>query len=255
MIVDTHTHLYLDDFESPDEAVDRAIAAGVGHMILPNVGIETVEPMLALNRRFPDNTSVALGLHPTEVDANWQSNLRTLRDMFQSTHGVVAVGEVGIDLYWDTAWREQQIEAFAQQVQWSLDLNLPLIIHCRDGVDEVVDVLKSFPTQPRAVMHSFTGTSDDIDRIRAVSPEMYFGINGIVTFKKSHLPDLLPVIGVERLLLETDSPYLAPVPMRGRRNESSYIVHTARFIAESLNMPVERLVDITTANARRLFSL
>ncbi len=255
MIIDTHTHLYLDEFTDKPATIQRAIDAGIGHMIFPNVDLQTYRPMIELHRQFPRHTSVAVGLHPTEIGAHWQSDLdKTLR-LVENTPDIVAIGEIGIDLYWDKTYRVEQIEAFHRQMQWAAERNLPAIIHSRDGLEEIIAVLSKFTTPPAAVMHSFTGTADDIRRIREVAPDIYFGINGIVTFKNSHIADVLPEIGFDRLLLETDSPYLAPVPMRGRCNESSYLIHTANFIAERLDITTERLADITTANARRLFGI
>ncbi len=254
MIVDTHTHLYLSDFESPDAAVERAVSAGVGHMVFPNVDLSTITPMLALHDSHKDVTSVAMGLHPTEVDEGWEAALAEIETWLDSGRHFVAVGEIGIDLYWDMRFRSQQREVFAKQVRMAADRSLPVIIHCREGLDDVLDVLSSAERVPTGVFHSFGGTADDVKRIRDVG-NFYFGINGIVTFKSSRLREVLPEIGTERLLLETDSPYLAPVPMRGKRNESAYIVHTAANVASSLGMTLEAIAGVTTANARRLFSI
>lgn len=254
MIVDTHTHLYLPEFESPSAAVERAIDAGVGHMVFPNVDLSTIEPMLALHKLYPDNTSVAMGLHPTEVGDDWESVLARIESEFDSTCEFVAVGEIGIDLYWDKTYRLQQREVFRRQVNWAADRGLPAIIHCREGLDDVLDVLSSVERLPTGVFHSFGGSVADVERIRSIG-DFYFGINGIVTFKNSSLRDVLPAIGIDRLLLETDSPYLAPVPHRGKRNESAFIVHTAAYVANVLCLSQQDVHDITTANASSLFNL
>lgn len=254
MIVDTHTHLYLPEFESPSAAVERAIDAGVGHMVFPNVDLSTIEPMLALHKLYPDNTSVAMGLHPTEVGDDWESVLARIESEFDSTCKFVAVGEIGIDLYWDKTYRLQQREVFRRQVNWAADRGLPVIIHCREGLDDVLDVLSSVERLPTGVFHSFGGSVADVERIRSIG-DFYFGINGIVTFKNSSLRDVLPAIGIDRLLLETDSPYLAPVPHRGKRNESAFIVHTAAYVANVLCLSLQDVHDITTANASSLFNL
>lgn len=255
MIVDTHTHLYLPEFDNPAEAVRRAVDAGVGHMILPNVDLTTVGPMTELHRQFPENTSMAMGLHPTEVDGDFHKALDEAGRLLAGMDGdVVAVGEIGIDLYWDKTWRSEQMEAFGIQCRWALERNLPIIIHCREGLDEVLEVLSSLPEVPRGVFHSFGGSDSDVDRIRSVD-DFYFGINGIVTFKNSRLRDVLPHIGVDRLLLETDAPYLAPVPHRGKRNESAYIIHTIAHVASSMGISADELADTTTRNARDLFGL
>lgn len=254
MIVDTHTHLYLPEFESPSAAVERAIDAGVGHMVFPNVDLSTIEPMLALHKLYPDNTSVAMGLHPTEVGDDWESVLARIESEFDSTCKFVAVGEIGIDLYWDKTYRLQQREVFRRQVNLAADRGLPVIIHCREGLDDVLDVLSSVERLPTGVFHSFGGSVADVERIRSIG-DFYFGINGIVTFKNSSLRDVLPAIGIDRLLLETDSPYLAPVPHRGKRNESAFIVHTAAYVANVLCLSQQDVHDITTANASSLFNL
>lgn len=254
MIVDTHTHLYLPEFESPSAAVERAIGAGVGHMVFPNVDLSTIEPMLALHKLYPGNTSVAMGLHPTEVGDDWESVLARIESEFDSTCKFVAVGEIGIDLYWDKTYRLQQREVFRRQVNLAADRGLPVIIHCREGLDDVLDVLSSVERLPTGVFHSFGGSVADVERIRSIG-DFYFGINGIVTFKNSSLRDVLPAIGIDRLLLETDSPYLAPVPHRGKRNESAYIVHTAAYVANVLCLSLQDVHDITTANASSLFNL
>lgn len=254
MIVDTHTHLYLPEFESPLAAVERAIGAGVGHMVFPNVDLSTIEPMLALHKLYPGNTSVAMGLHPTEVGDDWESVLARIESEFDSTCKFVAVGEIGIDLYWDKTYRLQQREVFRRQVNLAADRGLPVIIHCREGLDDVLDVLSSVERLPTGVFHSFGGSVADVERIRSIG-DFYFGINGIVTFKNSSLRDVLPAIGIDRLLLETDSPYLAPVPHRGKRNESAFIVHTAAYVANVLCLSQQDVHDITTANASSLFNL
>ncbi|MGM9846050.1 MAG: TatD family hydrolase [Muribaculaceae bacterium] len=252
MLIDTHTHLYLPEFDSPSDAVSRAIDAGVTHMVMPNVDASTIDPLLALAASFPRNISVALGLHPTEVNDDWHAQLDTILARLPEA-GPVAIGEVGIDLYWDNTFRDRQREALDAQASIAEQLHLPLIIHCRNGLDDTLDILRLHPSVP-VVMHSFCGSDDDIARIRSIG-DYYFGINGIVTFKNSDLRDRLPAIGLDRLLLETDSPYLAPVPHRGKRNESAYITHTAAAVARALNTEPEHVAEATAANAARLFAL
>lgn len=254
MIVDTHTHLYLPEFEHPEQAVRNALEAGVGHMVFPNVDLTTVEPMLGLHAKFPDVTSVAMGLHPTEVNADWEKALAEIESRFHDGTHYVAVGEVGIDLYWDKTFRDEQMEVFARQVEWANALDLPIIIHCRDGLDEVLEVLDHASAMPRGVFHSFGGTVDDMKRIRRRG-DFYFGINGIVTFKNSKLREVLPEIGIDRIVLETDSPYLAPVPHRGKRNESAYIVHTVAYVAQAFGVSPEEINAVTTRSAGNLFRL
>ncbi|MDE5826479.1 MAG: TatD family hydrolase [Duncaniella sp.] len=255
MLIDTHTHLYLDDFASEKTGtVRRALDSGVGQMIFPNVDLSTIEPMRKLHSEFPDNTFMAMGLHPTEIGTEWRRDLAKIKSELDSNpEDYVAVGEIGIDLYWDKTFRKEQLEAFSSQVDWALEKTLPVIIHCREGLYETLEVLKSKSIKPQAVFHSFGGSIENVRAIREIG-DFYFGINGIVTFKNSRLADVLPEIGLERILLETDAPYLSPVPYRGKRNESAYIVHTAKRIADTLGRSLQEVEMVTSENARRLFT-
>lgn len=256
-MIDTHTHLYLEEFAPDnDAAVERAIAAGVDTMIFPNVDGNTLEPMRRLHARFPRNTFMAIGHHPTEVNGNdIDAQLQYVADELEKRpEDYVAIGEIGIDLYWDKQYREQQMEVLRRQMTMAAERDLPVIIHCRDGLDEVLEVTGSLDKVPQGVFHSFGGTVDDVERIRRYG-DFYLGINGIVTFKNSRLREVLPAIGVDRILLETDAPYLAPVPKRGKRNESAYMIHTAGYVADTLGITPSRLDEITTASARKLFRL
>ncbi len=254
-MIDTHTHLYLPEFADDSNGVDavrRALAAGVHHMIFPNVDLTTIEPMETLAAEFPAQISCAMGLHPTEIGENWRPDLDTVLQRFTTASHYVAVGEVGIDLYWDSTFCEQQMQAFDIQVALARKLDLPVIIHCREGLAQTLEVLSAHPGV-RAVFHSFGGDAADVEAIRRLG-DFYFGINGIVTFKNSRLRDVLPIIGLDRILLETDSPYLAPVPRRGKRNESSFLPFIAAFIADALATDVATVDSTTTANAHNLFS-
>lgn len=256
MLIDTHTHLYLDEFApSPESAVERAFAADVQKLIFPNVDLSTVRPMNRLRDCFPDKIFMAMGLHPTEIGEQWETDLSNIEsELENNADKYVAVGEIGIDLYWDKTYREQQKEAFSRQVGWAVRRNLPVIIHCREGLDDTLEVLSGYSGKVRGVFHSFGGTVEDVRRIRTIG-DFYFGINGIVTFKNSGLRTTLPEIDLDRILLETDSPYLAPVPHRGKRNESAYIPHIARQIADTLGVNYDEVAATTTANAVRLFSI
>ncbi|MCM1484433.1 MAG: TatD family hydrolase [Muribaculaceae bacterium] len=255
MLVDTHTHLYLEEFEGRGaDAVRRALDVGVGHMVFPNVDLSTVKPMQLLHEEFPSVTSMAMGLHPTEVNEGWRDDMARIKDMLVSApQDYVAVGEIGMDLYWDSTFREQQMQVLDMQLGLAREYSLPVIIHCREGLDPLLEVLQDYGDL-RGVMHSFGGTADDVDRIRKYV-DFYFGINGIVTFKNSKLRDALPAIDTSRLVLETDSPYLAPVPHRGKRNESAFLPHTAAYVAAAMNMPLSDIEDVTTRNAATLFRL
>ena len=256
MLIDTHTHLYLEEFQpNPQDVVTRAIEAGVEQMIFPNVDLSTIAPMQNLHNLFPENTFMAMGLHPTEIKDSWVEDLAKVKTEFnQSQNEYIAVGEIGIDLYWDKTYCDEQMQALEQQFNWAIESNTPVIIHCREGLDEILEVLDGLSTKPQGVFHSFGGTNEDVDRIRKYG-DFYFGINGIVTFKNSKLRDTLPTIGIDRILLETDAPYLAPVPHRGKRNESAYLIHTAAHIAQHLSLTAEDVAINTTNNAKKLFGI
>lgn len=256
IFADTHTHLYLDDF-SPEneEVVRRAIVCGVEKLIFPNVDLSTIEPMKHLHKSFPQNTFMAMGLHPTEVRETWEKDLaETEKELKENISDYVAVGEIGIDLYWDKTFIEEQKIVFRSQAQFAVDLDLPIIIHCREGLKEILDVLREMPVKPKGVFHCFSGDIADVEAIREIG-DYYFGIGGVVTFKKSTLKDVLPTIGIDRILLETDSPYLAPVPHRGGRNESAYIPDIAAFIAKELGMELSEVASRTTNNCDSLFKI
>lgn len=249
---DTHTHLYLNEFDAdrPD-VMDRAVKSGVSQMLFPNVDCTTIAPMRRLHSCYPDCTIMAMGLHPTEVGQHWRDDI-TVIDNELISGDFVAIGEIGIDLYWDKTYVKEQMEAFEMQVGWAVDAALPIIIHCREGLNQVLDVLEGFNGCVSGVFHSFGGDVGDVERIRRYG-DFYFGINGIVTFKNSKLRNVLPAIGAERILLETDAPYLAPVPYRGKRNETAYMIETARTVAAALTLDLDEISEITTKNAKKLF--
>lgn len=249
-LFDTHTHLYLPEFDEDgggDAAVRRAVDAGVEAMLMPNVDLTTIEPLRALQAQHPERIFAAMGLHPTEVGASWRDDVAQALAALRPDD--VAIGEVGMDLYWDRTFRDEQMQALEVQAQRAVELDLPLVIHCREALGETLEVLQGV-RGCRGVMHSFGGTEKDVDDVRrALGDDWYFGINGIVTFKNCRVADTLPAITPERLLLETDSPYLAPVPHRGKRNESAYIAATAARVAAAFGMPEEVLAEQTFRNA------
>jgi TatD DNase family protein len=254
-VIDTHTHPYLEEFaDGGSEAVERALAAGVTHMVLPNVDESSILPMMSLHERYPEVTSVAMGLHPTEVGENWQEIVDRMENLLLQG-GFVAVGEVGIDLYWDRTYRASQIECFKRQLRIAGGMGLPVIIHCREGLDETLAAISEVKPDTRLIFHSFTGSPEDVERIRRVCDPM-FGINGVVTFKNARpLREAIPLIGADRILLETDAPYLAPVPHRGKRNEPAFVTHTCAKVAEVLGRQVSEVEALTDANARGIFNL
>lgn len=254
-MIDSHSHIYCDAFDDDrDAVVARAREAGVNHIILPNENLESIPRLAALHEQYPDYISMTIGLHPEDVHDDYLDVLNKMRSMLDC-YPIVAIGEIGIDLYWDKTWREQQHHALDIQLHWCHERDLPFIIHCRDSLDDILDVFDNLDCpMPRGVFHSFTGIPDDVKRIRQRG-DFYFGVNGIVTFKKSTVSQLLPVIGLDRLLLETDSPYLAPVPNRGKRNESANIPHINNFIATTLGVTPDAVSTATDRNARHLFNI
>lgn len=251
---DSHTHLYDEAFENGGvDAVRKAIEVGVARLIFPGTSLGEIAPMKALAEKFPENVSMLVGLHPTELTDDIQAALAVVeRELDDPSVRYVGVGEIGIDLYWNKDGREAQMSAFDAQCRMALERNLPIAIHCRNGLDETLEVLGGLPEIPRGVFHCFGGTIGEVERIRSVG-DFYFGINGIVTFKNTCLRDTLPAIGIGRILLETDSPYLAPVPYRGKRNDSSMIPIIAEQVAQTLKLTVEEIADATTASAQALF--
>lgn len=253
-MTDTHTHLYMPD-AFPDggiEAVENAIAAGVSRLIFPCVDIDSLKPMTTLRSRFPENIRLAIGLHPTDIGEDWSVQLDEMERMLPGDF--VAIGEVGIDLYHDATTLPEQKDAFSRQLEWASRFELPVIIHCRDGLEDALDVISQAPHPlPNLIFHSFTGGIEDVKRIRRVC-DPWFGINGVVTFKNAPLlREALVEIGIDRILLETDSPWLSPVPYRGRQNESSRIPFIRDKVAEVLDISPKEVEDITDRNAAALF--
>lgn len=255
-MTDTHTHLYMDAFAGEEaDTVRKAIEAGVTMMIFPGVSPESHEAMMDLHQQFPENTRVALGLHPTELGDDWRKTLDEMEPLLESGE-FNAIGEIGIDLHWNVDNVEDQKAAFARQLEWAQRYDLPVIIHCRDGVEETLDVLKKVKGEmPKLIFHSFTSGPEDVRRIREVC-DPWFGINGVVTFKNAKpLREALPLIGLDKMVLETDAPYLAPTPHRGERNDSSYIPLILAQVAETLGVSKEEVEKQTDLNAKAIFDL
>lgn len=253
MFIDTHTHLYSEQFnEDRTEMIQRAIAAGVERLYMPNIDLDSVEGMHALEKQFPENCFAMMGLHPCSVDANWELVLAKMKVLLEK-RSYVAIGEIGIDLYWDKTFVEEQKEAFRTQINWAKELQIPIVIHARDSFPEIYEVLdQENDERLKGIFHCFTGNEHDVQKILNYQG-FSFGIGGVVTYKKSDLPEILKFIPLEKLLLETDAPYLAPTPFRGKRNESAYLVHTAEKIAEILELPLNKLEELTTQNALKFF--
>ncbi len=254
-IIDSHTHIYASDFdEDIDDLMQRASEAGVEQMVLPNVDMESYPRMLSLVERYPNRLFPSIGLHPTDVKANYQDVLDFMKSEI-AKQPFVAVGEIGLDYYWDTSFQAEQIEAFRQQIRWAKDFELPIIIHTRSAFEDTFKVLREeFTPQLRGVFHSFTGTEEELLEVLQFE-NFYVGLNGVVTFKNSKLKDYVKAIPLERLLLETDAPYLSPVPKRGKRNEPAHVQYTLNFLAELWGISPKAMAEQTTVNAKRLFSL
>ena len=251
-LIDTHTHIYDHQFSLDwKETVQRALEAGVGMMLLPNVDASTIAPMLQLNEQFPDCTRVMMGLQPEEVKEDYKQVLSTMEQELE--RGIyVGVGEVGLDFYWDATFEKEQWDAFETQLDWAKQLHLPLSIHCRNAFKKMVNILeKKQDGGLRGIMHCFTGTEEEAKVYLELG--FHLGLGGVTTYKNCGVKDYLPNLPLDRIVLETDAPYLAPVPCRGKRNEPAFLVHTAQRIADILQMPVEELVSVTTINAKALF--
>ena len=254
LLVDTHTHLYLKDFDiDRNEVVNQAIEAGVKYMLLPNIDSKTFPKLMDLHNQFPKNCLPMAGLHPTSVGKNYIEELKFVEKMLFGNK-FVAIGEIGIDLYWDKTFFKQQQEAFRQQIKWAKELKMPIVIHARDSFSEIFEIVaQEADSDLRGVFHSFTGNADEAKK--AIDLGFYIGLGGIFTFKNSGLDKIMKPVDLKHIILETDSPYLAPTPKRGRRNESAYVLHVAQKLADIKEMDIEEIARITTINAFSLFSI
>lgn len=254
-LIDTHSHLYHKDFqEDIDNVIKTAIAEGVTKILLPNIDTESIEPMMQLAGNYPDICVPMMGLHPTSIKENFREELNTTEQWLQKEN-FCAIGEIGIDLYWDKTFLKEQVIAFEQQLHWALRLDLPVIIHARDAFNEIFASLdKPAFKNIRGIFHSFCGTMEDAKRISQYG-NFLFGINGIVTFKNAKLPEVVKYIGLDNLVIETDAPYLAPTPKRGKRNEPLYTKYIAQKLAEIFDTDPETVAKITTRNAKTLLAV
>lgn len=252
-MIDTHSHIYSEEFDADrTETIQRAKQVGVQHIILPNVDSESLPRMLALEAEYPGFCHAAIGLHPTSVTENYEEELALIHSELKRRNWI-AIGEIGIDLYWDKTFLPQQISAFRQQIDWALEYNLPVIIHVRDSFRETMTALESYRNSGlTGVFHSFTGAIEEADEIIAFGG-FKLGINGIVTFKNSGLASIVEKIDMKHILLETDSPYLTPAPYRGKRNESAYVQLVVNKLDEVYNCLPEQIIEQTTRNAASLF--
>lgn len=253
-LIDTHTHIYDHHFSlDRNETVQRALDAGVKMMLLPNVDASTIAPMLELHEQYPDCTRMMMGLQPEEVKDDYKQVL-SLMDKELERGIYVGVGEVGLDFYWDSTFEKEQLDAFDTQLDWAKQLGLPLSIHCRNAFDKMVRILEHKQDGGlRGIMHCFAGTEEEAKAYLELG--FHLGLGGVTTYKNCGVKDYLPNLPLDRIVLETDAPYLAPVPCRGKRNEPAFLVHSAQKIAEILQMPLEDFATATTANVKDLFQL
>lgn len=256
-IIDTHSHLFVEEFDvDRSEVMQRAREVGVQHVLMPNIDLASVASMLQVCQEYRGFCYPMLGLHPTEVGADYPvvlSKLKALLDKQPQTF--LAIGEVGLDLYWDKTYKDEQIAALEEQIAWALEYDLPLVIHSREAFDEIYTLFSRYKDSSlRGIFHSFTGTADEAQALLEF-PGFLLGINGVATFKKSTIPEALSHVPLTRVVVETDSPYLAPVPYRGKRNESAYVVRVVEKLAEIYGLTAESVAAQTYANAATLFRL
>lgn len=259
-MIDTHTHLDGEEFrEDLPEVISRAREAGITQVFVPAIDLKSCDTVISLCRQYPDYARPMLGLHPEEVRSDWREVLSKIKEKIirgKEPSDILAIGEVGLDYYWSREYEREQIEAFEEQVRWSVETRLPLMIHCRKAQNEMVSLLKHYKDDlPGGVFHCFTGNEREALELLQFD-RFVLGIGGVLTFKKSHLPEVLPrVVPLSRIVLETDSPYMAPVPHRGKRNEPAYVVEVARRLAEAYGVSLEEISTVTDANVRRVFGV
>nr|WP_294761346.1 TatD family hydrolase [Prevotella sp.] len=252
-VIDTHTHLDAEEFdEDRAEAFARAREAGVGKVFLPAIDVKTTHAVLALSREYPGYAYPMIGLHPEEVKADWKEQLAELRKMQISDF--IAIGEIGLDYYWSREFEQEQLEAFEEQVKWSVETRLPLMIHCRKAQNEMVHLLRQYQKDlPGGVFHCFTGNQKEAEELLSFD-NFVLGIGGVSTFKSSHLREDLPAaVPMNRIILETDSPYMAPVPYRGKRNESAFVIEVLKTLAKAYGVSEEKFAEQTNKNVESVF--
>ena len=257
--IDTHCHLDGQEFDADrDAVVQRAREAGCKAIFLPAIDLKTCHTVVDTCRRYPGYCYPMLGLHPEEVRDDWRDQLAQIRKCVDSSVPlkIIALGEIGLDFYWSREFEQEQLQAFEEQVRWSVDTRLPLMIHCRKAQNEMVAILKKYAHDlPGGVFHCFTGNEQEARQLLEFE-HFVLGIGGVLTFKKSHLPEVLPAsVPLDRIVLETDAPYMAPVPMRGKRNESSFIPYVIARLADAYGVSQEEICVQTTENAKRVFDL
>jgi len=254
LLTDTHTHLYYEtDNIKRDGLIQRCRENSIHRLFLPNVDAASVPKVYALTEAYPDMCFPMLGLHPCDVKVGWEQELDEIKS-FHKQHKIYAIGEIGIDLYWDKTTLDIQIQAFRRQIAWAKSLKLPIVIHCRDAFDQVFEVLQREQGDDlRGIFHCFTGTIEQAQQV--IDLGFYLGIGGVVTYKNSGLDKVVEQVDLKHIVLETDSPYLTPVPYRGKPNESSYLIYVAQKVADLHQTDIETVAAITTENSRKVFGV
>ena len=253
--IDTHCHIDGEEFDEDREAViTRAREAGVCKVMVPAIDLASSERIIKLCSQYPDYLYPMVGLHPEEVRVDWREQLAAIKSYLEP--GIIAIGEVGLDFYWSREFEGEQQEAFEEQVRWSVETQLPLMIHCRKAQNELVAILKKYEKElPGGVFHCFTGNEIEAQQLLQFD-RFVLGLGGVLTFKKSHLPEVLPkVVPLDRIVIETDAPYMAPVPMRGKRNEPAFTQYVLQKLAESYGINEKALAEKTNANVQRIFNI
>ena len=258
--IDTHCHIDGEEFDADREAVlERARETGVSKIFVPAIDLASSKRILTLCQQYPDYLYPMVGLHPEEVRADWREQLTAIKQLLpllREGAGGGSIGEVGLDFYWSREFEQEQLEAFEEQVRWSVETQLPLMIHCRKAQNELVSIIKRYAKElPGGVFHCFTGNEQEARELLQFD-RFALGIGGVLTFKKSHLPEVLPaVVPLDRLVIETDAPYMAPVPMRGQRNEPAYTRYVLQRLAEAYGVTAQEIADRTSANVARVFGV
>jgi TatD DNase family protein len=252
MFIDTHTHLYAEEFNQDRQSlIEKAIFNGVKQFYLPNIDSVSIDAMLALEKQFSKNCFAMMGLHPCHVNANVKAELKIVKEWLEKRK-FAGVGEIGIDLYWDKTFFNEQKEAFKTQIEWALEYNYPISIHCREAFDPIYEILSGFNKLPKAIFHCFSGNLEQAKKIIDLG-NFKLGIGGVLTFKNAGLDKVVEQLGIEHLVLETDAPYLAPMPFRGKRNEPGYLLEIAKKLAQLKNLTMQEVSRVTSQNAEYIF--
>ena len=251
-MIDTHAHIYASEFDDDrDQVVERALAQGIEKILLPNIDLESIQPMLQTEANYPDICRSMMGLHPCYVDGDYENTLKIIHNWFEK-HSFIAVGEIGIDLYWDKTYKNEQEKAFVTQLNWAKEMKLPAVIHTRDSIKETLELLEQVQDGSLSgVFHCFGG---DIEQAKAINGlGFHLGLGGVSTFKNGGMDKVIPELDLSYVVLETDCPYLAPVPHRGKRNEPAYISLVAKKVADLRDVTYEEVIALTTKNSKSLF--